>query len=414
MMAQKSPNPSENSEFIKTENLGFDENDNSDKGRLGFIMTLLKKLIGVSDIANLRISLPAQMLDPIPNLEHYTWLDRPDYFACLSQPEDPLERMIGVVRYCFSKELKFAKENIKKPYNSVLGEKFLCHWNVPLPNATDEKTVKVTMVSEQTSHHPPISAFWYECKETGVVACGMDQVKAKFSGTSFKVEPGSTAKGIYITLQNHGEEYHISHPSGQIQGILTGSPNLAYQESYVISCPQTKLRAFIEFKPERWIGKSRYLIEGKVFNFEPTYESSKTEPDMPPSSFKLSQVKDEHTLVNFWGSWRSKVFYNHGHTTKEEKLLIDIEEHDIVPKIVKPMEEMEEFESRKIWNEVTVNIKSREFSKATKAKQAIEDAQRKRTALRKEKGEIHEPEYFIISEEQPHKPILKDNLDLKF
>lgn len=52
-MAQKSPNPSENSEFIKTENLGFDENDNSDKGRLGFIMTLLKKLIGVSDIANL-------------------------------------------------------------------------------------------------------------------------------------------------------------------------------------------------------------------------------------------------------------------------------------------------------------------------------------------------------------------------
>jgi hypothetical protein len=39
------------------------------------------------------------------------------------------------------------------------------------------------MVSEQTSHHPPISAFWYECKETGVVACGMDQVKAKFSGT---------------------------------------------------------------------------------------------------------------------------------------------------------------------------------------------------------------------------------------
>lgn len=113
---------------------------------------------------------------------------------------------------------------------------------------------------------------------------------------------------------------------------------MAYQDYYVISCPQTKLRAFVEFKPEvlfdyllclliiniftqRWIGKSRYLIEGKVFNFEPTYESSKTEPDMPPSSFKLTQIKDEHTLANFWGSWRSKVFYNHGHTTKVRRLI---------------------------------------------------------------------------------------------
>lgn len=34
------------------------------------------------------------------------------YSFSLSQPEDPLERMIGVARYCFSKELKFAVNNI--------------------------------------------------------------------------------------------------------------------------------------------------------------------------------------------------------------------------------------------------------------------------------------------------------------
>ena len=31
-----------------------------------------------------RLSLPASLLEPIPNLEYWHYLDRPDYFAALS------------------------------------------------------------------------------------------------------------------------------------------------------------------------------------------------------------------------------------------------------------------------------------------------------------------------------------------
>lgn len=31
-------------------------------------------------MANVRFSLPAQLIEPIPNLEYWNYLDRPDYF----------------------------------------------------------------------------------------------------------------------------------------------------------------------------------------------------------------------------------------------------------------------------------------------------------------------------------------------
>jgi len=92
---------------IKTEEISFNEKDQSDSGKFKFILSILKKVIGVGDILNLRISLPSQVLDPVPNLEYFHWLDRPDYFANLSEPEDPVERFVGVVRYSLTRYVKY-------------------------------------------------------------------------------------------------------------------------------------------------------------------------------------------------------------------------------------------------------------------------------------------------------------------
>ena len=48
-------------------------------------------------------------------------------------------------------------------------------------------------------------------------------------------------------------------------------------------------------------------------------------------------------------------------------------------------------ESRKVWEDVTAAIHAKEFSKATKVKQAIEAKQRKEASARKENNE-HRPE----------------------
>jgi hypothetical protein len=49
----------------------------------------------------------------------------------ISEPDDPLDRMVNVARWWFSKDLKYVTGKLIKPYNSILGETFKCHWEVP-------------------------------------------------------------------------------------------------------------------------------------------------------------------------------------------------------------------------------------------------------------------------------------------
>jgi oxysterol-binding protein-related protein 9/10/11 len=84
----------------------------------------LRRFIGVADIASVRFSLPAQLLEPRPNLEYWNYLDRPEMFVAIGDSEEPLDRMLEVLRFWFTKDLKYVKGKPCKPYNSALGEFF--------------------------------------------------------------------------------------------------------------------------------------------------------------------------------------------------------------------------------------------------------------------------------------------------
>lgn len=85
---------------------------------------LLNRFIGVADIASVRFSLPAQLLEPTPNLEYWNYLDQPNTFIAIGESDDPLDRMFEVLRFWFTKDLKYVKGKPCKPYNSTLGEFF--------------------------------------------------------------------------------------------------------------------------------------------------------------------------------------------------------------------------------------------------------------------------------------------------
>lgn len=205
---------------------------------------ILRRFIGVSDLAAVRFSLPAQLLEPTPNLEYWGYLDRPETFISIGDSDDPLGRMLGALRFWFTKDLKYVKSRPCKPYNSVLGEFFRCNWEVddtlpepqhqpsaPASSASSiksakispHKKIRISYLTEQTSHHPPVSAFYIDCPEKGIIARGYDQLSAKFTGTSIRVTAGSHNLGIYITLKNRGdEEYQMTHPSAYLGGFLRG------------------------------------------------------------------------------------------------------------------------------------------------------------------------------------------------
>lgn len=92
---------------------------------LSAVLTLVSySFIGVSDLASVRFSLPSQLLEPTPNLEYWTYLDTPNAFVAIGTSDKPIDRMLEVIRFWLTKDLKYAKGKPCKPYNSCLGEFF--------------------------------------------------------------------------------------------------------------------------------------------------------------------------------------------------------------------------------------------------------------------------------------------------
>ncbi|WVQ81738.1 hypothetical protein IAT38_003863 [Cryptococcus sp. DSM 104549] len=460
-----------------------------EESKLKVLMGLMKKLIGVKDVANLRLSLPASLLEPIPNLEYWQYADRADILAAVGDSSDEVERMLAVLRFSFSKELKFIRTRLGKPYNSALGEHFRCSWrlppvvidkdtnepvirthiHVPIPGepayggqggsgwttpvlrpedggkpssetssivsssskaskkqsakaqknfdpssinraipgpgqeveadpdagVVDSEKVTVVFLCEQVSHHPPISAAYYYCPEKGIEAYCMDQITAKVSGMSVKVGPGSSNKGIFVRIARDGpgkgEEYQITHPSAAVNGILKGSYYGTISDAVQITArggeqSKTKLRALLDYKDESWIGKPRFLVDGIVYRY--------TVGDAEQESWtKAKQVPSDKVVAHIEGNWMKQIRYRLK-GEKEWKVLLDLDLLALIPKDVRPLEEQDEQESRKMWDTVTQHLLSKNWGEATKNKQIIEQKQRDRAAQRKAAGETHESRYF--------------------
>ncbi|KAK1921849.1 hypothetical protein DB88DRAFT_499401 [Papiliotrema laurentii] len=473
-----------------------DVGNGGEESKMKVLLGLLRKLVGVKDVANLRLSLPASLLEPIPNLEYWQYADRADVFAAIGDSEDELERFLSVLRFSFSKDLKFVRARLGKPYNSALGEHFRCSWHlppmivdkqtgepivrthihVPLPGepayggqggsgwttpvlrpqdggkttssetssirsfqsaasktkplsksknkstdtlpgtinraipgpgeeveaepdagVVDSEKVSVVFLCEQISHHPPISAAYYGCPERGIEAVCVDQITAKVSGMSVRVGPGPSNQGIFVKINRDGpgkgEEYRISHPFAQVNGILKGAYYGTISDQISVTCmggepSKTKLRALIDYKDESWLGKPRFLLDGVIYKYTPGDEDHEnwTKPKQVPSDLVVAHIE---------GCWMKEVKYRLK-GEKEWRVLLDLDQLALIPKSVRPLEEQDEQESRRLWDPVTQNLLSKNWSEATKQKQIIEQRQRELAAKRKANNEEFVPRFFEV------------------
>lgn len=167
----------------------------------------------------------------------------------------------------------------------------------------DAKSVRISYLTEQTSHHPPVSAFHVSCLEKGVSARGFDQITAKFTGTSVKVLPGEHNMGIFITLDKHdGEEYQLTHPAAHLGGILRGSLSVSVSEMAYITCPKTKIKVILHYVEEGWLSRTTNKIDGVIFKYDPENDDKTRVQDVP----------DEDVLARLHGPWKEKVMFSLG------------------------------------------------------------------------------------------------------
>lgn len=312
-----------------------------------------------------------------------------------------------------------------KPYNSTLGEFFRCRWDVtPLAmnahgdhvprealKSSSPTTLRlpgqgqqigtgprrVVYLTEQVSHHPPISSYYYDCPEAGMSMVGVDQVSAKFTGTAVRIYSGEFNKGMFITLGANvhgqgaaGEEYQVTHPAGAIFGLFKGSFWPAVTDTATITCTpgpggQVYLRAIIEYKEEGWLSKPKYAIEGCIYTYE---------PGAPSASYSsLKEVPADRVVVHLQGNWRGLITWKR-RGEKTAHPLVNMADLAPCERNVRPLEVQSPNESRRIWSSVTEALLAQQYSKATQAKHQVEQYQRDLAEQRKRTGTAFVPTFF--------------------
>ena len=281
----------------------------------------------------------------------------------------------------------------------------------PDPLKSDKANpIRISYVTEQTSHHPPVSAYWVECPSRGIIARGYDQISAKFSGTYVKVIPGSHNKGLYITLKNRGnEEYHMTHPESQLNGFLRGNLYISVADIVTITCPKTKLKVLLNYAEESYFGKAQNKVTGVIYRYDPSTDKHTKPKDVP----------DNDVLIKIEGDWKDKVYYTipsskavkaapNLEPTKDKQLIIDIGPLMPVPKMVPPPSEQLDNESRKLWAEVSNAINDKKYSDATNIKQEVEQRQRDRATEREKDNKVFKPRFFKNATDPTGKPELTE------
>ena len=158
--------------------------------------------------------------------------------------------------------------------------------------------MKVSYLTEQTSHHPPVSAFFVSCPQKGLSARGFDQLSAKFTGTSIRVTPGAHNLGIFITVHcRDNEEYQLTHPAAHLGGLLRGTLSISVADACFVTCRKSGLKVILQYLEEGWLGKTQNRVLGVIYRCDPEMDKRT----------KVKEVPDKEVLALYYTLPGSKV-----------------------------------------------------------------------------------------------------------
>ena len=322
-----------------------------------------------------KITLPTFILETRSLLEMYAdFFAHTNLFLEIPDAQCPYERMIRVVKWYMSTFHAGRKSPVaKKPYNPILGEIFQC-WYKPESNIGESRVVEdgpvpwatrdqLTFISEQVSHHPPISAFYAEHYNKRIQLDGYTWTKSKFLGMHIGVHMvGKTV----LSLLDLDEEYVMTFPSAYGRSILT-VPWFEIGGQVAITCAKTGYSANIAFLTKPFYGGKKHQIQGTIHG------------------------PDKKVLNTIDGDWTGTMFMKTG---KKLEIFINTHALAVFNKQVRTMSEQRENESRRLWKEVTYHLRSKQIEAATAAKQRIEQRQRDEEKMRRETRAKWTSKYF--------------------
>ncbi|XP_045898507.1 oxysterol-binding protein-related protein 6-like isoform X2 [Micropterus dolomieu] len=188
----------------------------TDNSHIG-IMTILYNNIG-KDLS--RVSMPIALNEPVSLLQRLSEeLEYSELLDIANHIDDPYERMVYVAVFSISGYAWATWRNRYKPFNPVLGETYESH----------REDRGFHYISEQVSHHPPVSAchadsenftFWQD-----------QRWKYKFWGKSVEIISSGL---VNVTLPKYGDHYEWNKAVTCIHNVLSQQRSLEHYGEVVI------------------------------------------------------------------------------------------------------------------------------------------------------------------------------------
>ncbi|OLY83142.1 Oxysterol-binding protein-like protein OBPa [Smittium mucronatum] len=232
---------------------------------------------------------------------------------------------------------------------------------------TLENGSKFQFISEQISHHPPVTAFANYCPDEEIYLRGEFRPKAKFLGNTI---------GIYlignteIFFKKHDECYDVTNPNMFTRGLFFGKMVLEMGDKATITCKKTDLVFKVEFKTKGLFGGQYNEVTGKI-----------------------KRLSTDETLYEVSGNW--KLIMNiKKKKPSESKVLFDPSAEKRITFKVPSINDQEENESRRKWRYVTEALNKKDVYKANEEKTIVEEAQRASIKAMKSANTVWKPRFF--------------------
>ncbi|XP_016898081.1 oxysterol-binding protein-related protein 1-like isoform X2 [Cynoglossus semilaevis] len=214
------------------------------------IWSILKKCIGM-ELS--KIAMPVVFNEPLSFLQRLTeYMEHTYLIQQANAATDSVERMKCVAAFAVS-AVASQWERTGKPFNPLLGETF--------EFTRDDLGFK--WMSEQVSHHPPVSAFHAEGLKEDFVFHGSIYPKLKFWGKSIEAEPKGT---ITLELPKYNEAYTWTNPTCCVHNIIVGQLWIEQYGNVEVINHKTGERCNMTFKPCGLFGKELHKVEGYILD----------------------------------------------------------------------------------------------------------------------------------------------------
>lgn len=254
-----------------------------------------------------------------------------------------------------------------KPLNPVLGEFFQGHFTHPTAGTTH-------LVSEQVSHHPPVTAYRLWNPDHGISLTGYHAQKTFWENRTINLHKIGQA---VLHLDRFDENYLVTFPQLHLEGFLPPPPypELSDKHPCYIACPSTGYITRLTFSGRSWLRGARHTLSATLF-----HTSSPTTP-----------------LITASGQWSEQITITDHRTsppTTLESYNAALSPTHLTPLTTPPLSSQHPLESRRLWAEFTAAMTRRDMSAVTAEKSRIETHQRQQRIHESTHGTKWTPRFF--------------------